>query len=289
MHSSSPVLEGLRLRAALEPRRADCDLDLGQNYTAGSLVDAGERHLSRRQGGQDHAVALRHRGAVALAVADGVSRVDGHPSQTEVGAALVAELAARAAFDAALRGQSFVEARTHVATVLVRQLLPLWAVLSPNAGTFLHCTLVLAVTTPAWTAIWLVGDGAWGASGSLGRGRSPSSPVSPVAIACYGRRWSAHGREHKPDSPMTVANLCRGGDVEAVVSGLEVVLEAEGPALSLYVATDGLQQEPQADELLRRDDWRRDQLTAALVRPQDCDDLAIAWAHGRLNSSEGTA
>ncbi|MCY1062163.1 protein phosphatase 2C domain-containing protein [Nannocystis sp. SCPEA4] len=245
-------------------------------------MDAGERHLSRRQGSQDHAVALQHPGALVLAVADGVSWVDGVPSCAEVGAGLVAELAARAAADGALRGLSFADVRQHVAAALLRQLFPLWATLSPNAGSLLHCTLVLAVTTPAWTAIWRVGDGAWGVTGSLARGRSPSSPAP---IACYDGRWSTHGREHQPDSPITVAELCRGGDVDAVARGLEPVLEVEGPALMLYVASDGLRDERAADELLRGNTWHGEQILAALSRPEGCDDLAVAWAHEKARTA----
>jgi hypothetical protein len=85
-----------------------------------------------------------------------------------------------------------------------------------------------------------------------------------AAAACYSRRWETHGRRHV-DSPATVAALCRGGDVDAV-------------ALALYVATDGLGDEPGADDVLRRERWTRDEVSGSLARPADCDDLAIAWA-----------
>nr|WP_276600730.1 protein phosphatase 2C domain-containing protein [Nannocystis sp. ILAH1] len=255
-------------------------------YVAHQLVDAGERHLRRRAGGQDHAVALKHAGAIVLAVADGVSRVNGQPSRTEVGAALVAELAARAAHDATLRGLGPSDVRQHVAATLVRHLLPLWASLGRAGSPLLHCTLVLAATTPEWTTIWCLGDGAWGASGSLAHGYG--APRSTAPVACYGRRWDVHGRRHE-DSPATVAGLCRGGDVDAVALGLEAVLEAEGPAIALYVATDGLGDEPGADDVLRRERWTRDEVSGSLARPEDCDDLAIAWATEVLPGAAGLA
>lgn len=258
------------------PTRAELAMD--RLYVTGALVDAGGRHLSRRQGGQDHAIALRYHDALVLAACDGVSRFDRHASRAEVGAGLVAELAARSAADAALRGLGSCDVRQHVAGALVRHLLPLWVALGPGAGSLLHCTLVLAVATPEWTTIWRVGDGAWGATGSLAHGFRPPTCVAPVA--CYGRRWAAHGREYTTEGPLptTVARLCRGGDVDAVAAGLQPVLEAEGPALSLYVATDGLQDEPGADAVLRSPHWNRGQLEEALARPDDCDDFAAAWA-----------
>ncbi|MDC0719420.1 protein phosphatase 2C domain-containing protein [Nannocystis bainbridge] len=254
-------------------------------FASGVLVDAGERHLRHRLGGQDHALALRHPGAVVLAVADGASRVGKLPSRAEVGAGLVAELAARSASDAALRGLGPAELRLHVAALLVRHLLPLWVALGDGAGPLLHCTLVLAVSTPTWTSIWRIGDGCWGASGSLAHGyRSPSSSAS---VACYGTRWSAHERRQVTKLHTTVAHLCRSGDVEVVARGLEPVLEAEGPALTLYVASDGLDEEPQVQALLRCDQWRGDQFTGALARPNGSDDFALAWACERFRGAAG--
>src|SRR5690606_31944737 len=105
-------------------------------------------------------------------------------------------------------------------------------------------------------------------------------------VACYGRRWECHEARHEPVLGQTVYRLCQAGDADAVAHGLECVLEAEGPALALYVATDGIADEPGASALLRsplRDDAA---LRRALVRDIDSDDLAVAWATTRSPEPE---
>lgn len=253
-------------------------VDMLRLYTTGSAVHTGGRHLANAQNGQDHAVTICHREAIVLAVADGVSRVNHAPSRAEVGAILTAEIAARAAADGARHGLAPKDLRAHVAAALLRHLASLHVALGGAAASLLHCTLVLGVTTPDFTAVWLVGDGSWGASGSLAHG---SSPRAACPVACYGRRWECHGARHEPVLGQTVYRLCQTGDIYAVARGFECVLEAEGPALGLYVATDGLADEPGARALLRsplRDDAA---LRHALIRDIDSDDLAVAWATTR--------
>ncbi|PCC66453.1 protein phosphatase 2C domain-containing protein [Nannocystis exedens] len=274
-------------RAPHAPPPSSWALNMERAFLVGSLVDAGERHLRRRQGGQDHALALRLPSAVVLAVADGAGVVDGAVSRTEVGAGLVVELAARAAADAAARGMGPGDARHHVAGILVRHLLPLWVMLGEGAAGLLHCTLMLAVSTPSWTSIWSVGDGAWGATGSLAHGFA--SPATIATVACYGAQWHAHGRERRARLRTSVALLCRRGDPDEVAAGLQPVLEAEGPTLRLYVASDGLEDEPRLDAWLRVATWQGDELAASLDRPAGSDDLALAWAHERWPGSAGLA
>ena len=255
------------------------ELDMRGLYTTGAVVHMGGRHLGSARNGQDHAVAIGHEKALIVAVADGVSRVHGAPSHTEVGSILSAEIAARAAADAALRGLGPTDLRAHVAAALLQQLTPLHVALGDSAPSLLHCTLVLGVTTPTFTAIWLVGDGAWGAIGSLAHGRG--SPRADCAPACYGGQWECHGGRHERTLGQTVFLLTRAGDVDAFARGLECVLETEGPALGLYVATDGLADEPVARELLRGPLRDGDTLRHALVRAPHSDDLAVAWATKR--------
>lgn len=290
----------LRSRPMHAPPPGAAELDMVALFRTGRLVEPGGRHLRRRQNNQDHAVVIQQREAIVLAVADGASVVDGLPSRAEVGAALAAELAAMAASEAAGRGLGPGEIRLHVASTLVQRLAPLWRALGDAGPQLLHATLILAVSTHEFTSIWCAGDGSWGARGSLAHGRQSPAVCRGASLGCYtmpagdgsrSHEWLAFGRQEMPTPPRTVGTLARGFDVEAFARGLEPVLEAEGPALSMFVASDGIDDEPAACGALRlgRVGTAAD-LGALLLRSGDSDDLGVAWAtERRRNVSTGGA
>ena len=145
--------------------------------------------------------------------------------------------------------------------------------------------VVLGVLTPRWAAVWMAGDGYFGLGGSgelpeIGLGE-PAGRLM-MAKSRSSADWRLDGAEHM-DGPLrgTLPGCLRGARpsdgmrLRAVVDG--------GRADHVYVATDGLRNEPGAEALLRGGPvCSRPALRAACVRPGRCDDLAIAFAGPRF-------
>jgi len=234
---------------------------------------------------QDHATARSHPAGVVLAVADGVSRVDGLASHAQVGAYLAAELAAEGALMALRRELGPCDTRGQAAAALHHGLHGLWTEL-PRERAFraLASTVLLAVVTPTWSTIWCSGDGAFGviapASTVISGEDIERHPIGAEFVACVGAR---HYERHDELAPLTA----RRGPASAV-RDLRTMLFAEGPILGAYVATDGLRHEIELARRLRLP-MRVDAVTAqtVLARPPGCDDLAVAWAAERVAGGLG--
>lgn len=260
------------------------DPDFGAGMYSGSLVRQGGRHRADHRNNQDHAVALSCSAGVVLAVADGVSSLPAGkrrlPTQTEVGAFLVAEVAARAALDALVRGVRDPKAlKQAAASSLVEVVGPLWRHLGLGAAHGLYSTLILAIATPSWARVWAAGDGAWGVV--LGPGTAPSvACADPEQLLTFAEGSSRHGGRHLDGLDDCVARAA-SRDVVHVGSLLEPVVLVDRRVTALWVATDGLRDEPEALELLRRPVRDAGALTRALRRPADSDDLAVAFTATR--------
>lgn len=254
-------------------------LMLSRDFYAACMTAAGAK-VAGGCPAQDHATIRSHTEGVVLVVADGVSRVDGLPSQAQVGAFLVAELAAEGAAAALRRGAGPCDVRAQAAAALHHGLHGIWSELPrETAGRALASTLVLAVVSLAWSAIWCSGDGAWGvvapAATTVRGDELQRASVGPEFQICAGER---HNDMHAELAALTA----RRGPT-AAVRDLRTVLYAEGPVLGAYVATDGLRHELALAERLRRP-FCGDAVMAQtlLTRPGDCDDLGVAWAAQRV-------
>lgn len=261
-------------------------LMLSRDYYAACLTAAGAKVADGRAP-QDHATIRSHVEGVVLAVADGVSRVDGLPSHAQVGAYLAAELAAEGAISALRRGAGPCDTRAQAAAALHHGLHGIWSELPrETAGRALASTIVLAVVTPAWSAIWCSGDGAWGVvapAATAVRGDDlERQSIGPEYQACSGARHN--------DTHVELAALNARRGPTAAVRDLRTVLYADGPILGAYVATDGLRHESTLAERLRRP-FCGDAVMARtlLARPADCDDLGVAWAAQRATCAEEAA
>jgi hypothetical protein len=261
-------------------------LDMSQAFAHGSIVRVGEKQAERRLSGQDHAVARAGVRGLALAVADGASTRPGPGgtrvfTRNEVGAWLVAELAADAIASALDRGVDDPDRlRRAAAAAIVSGMRPIWAQLGPGAQVALSSTLVLAAVTPAFTIAWLSGDGCWGAIAVPERlSATPRvEGMDEADVEVHGDGLSLRGGRHSAVLPHDVASRQARLDLDAVVASLEVAMWVPGPVVAAWVATDGLLDEPAAMERLRHPVRRRDHLDALLVRPEGCDDLAVAYA-----------
>lgn len=251
--------------------------------TAGRLVRVGGRHHHGRRNGQDHAVAFTDGPIVVLAVADGVSRPcsDASTSHTEVGAFLVAEVAARAALAAFARGVTTPgPIKRAVAEALTELVGPLWRALEPEAACRgLFATLLLAVATGQWTRAWAAGDGAWGVM--VAPGSPPSvADCGPEDLLVTSEGSSRRGaRQHQRLTDCVARAAASAVDPVLHVEGLlEPVIAVERPPLALWLATDGLADEPATAERLRWPVRDGAELERTLQRPDDSDDIAVAFA-----------
>lgn len=250
-------------------------------WSCGTLVRQGGRHREKGRNCQDHAVALTSEHGVVLVVADGVSAIprEGRrmPTHAEVGAYLVAEVAARAAF-AALDSQGPDEVRAAVARALVAVVGPLWRQLGRDAPLGLSTTLVIAVTTRTWTWAWAAGDGAWGLLVPPGV-RPAVVDQDDDGLLTTDEGASRRGGRNLERLDDCVARRAAQGPA-AVAELLEPVVMATGPATALWVATDGLRDELGVADVLRRPVRAPRDLARALTSATDSDDVAIAYAAG---------
>lgn len=255
-------------------------------YQSEALVRLGGRHRSKNINGQDHALAAQHRSAVVLVAADGVSTyTDGDDrkrhGRNEVGSWLAAEVALRASTRALAQGLAPDCIVDYVALALHRAFCPLWGELGVRRGQIgLSTTLLLAIVTPTWTGIYASGDGYWGVvlpvwddmapDTSCIHGEALVDAMRPDAAAVFGSRTGQPvGR---------LASQEARHDAAAVRAALRPVLLCPQPVLACHVATDGLEDEPEVLDAIRRGPCRaRRQVEQLLERPKDSDDLAIAW------------
>lgn len=265
------------------------------------LVVPGERLDSDlRRPCQDHAVARATEHGCVVAVSDGVSLVGrGVRSATQCGAVLVAEVAAAAALaelaDRARHGdvpgpcRVELRVREELEATLARLVehLRRLAVCTdvPRAHRKMLCgTLLLGVRTPAWSAVWAVGDGMAGvvvdaAVDAVGRDRDRGSDPAAVRVGSCQRRAVVWGKHLACLSLGDVLPEAVLGDGEHKPSGLRRVLEVEGPSEAIWVATDGLCQEwPLALKLVLRGFQTRREVLPLLQRGPSADDLAVAAA-----------
>lgn len=96
---------------------------------------------------------------IAGAVCDGV----GSYGHSEVGAKICAAAACTVARDAALYQRRATPARVAAAVEKATEKALRQVAMMVGGGweDFVHCTLLLLVCTPSWTAAWHCGDGAW--------------------------------------------------------------------------------------------------------------------------------
>lgn len=246
-------------------------------FVAGALVAPGAK-VAEGYAPQDHAAVRVHDAGVVLAVADGVTLVEGRPSCAQVGAYLCAELAAEGALTGLRRGASPGDTRGQAAAALHHGLLGIWTELPREAAwRALASTTVLAVVTSTWSAIWLSGDGAFGliAPASTKVHGIEGQPVAGdprFAVFAGARQVDLHGE---------LASLNARRSVGAAAGDLRTMLYADGPVLGAYVATDGLRHEAALERRLRYPVRTEEAARALLVRPSGCDDLAVAWASER--------
>lgn len=251
---------------------------LSRDYFAACMTAAGAKVASGLPP-QDHATIRSQAEGVVLVVADGVSLVDGLPSHAQVGAFLAAELVAEGAASALRRGLGPCDTRAQAAAALHHGLYGIWSELPrETAGRALASTIVLAVVSPSWSAIWCSGDGAWGVvapSATAVRGDDlERAAVGPEFQICAGAR---HNERHVE---LAALNARRGPT--AAARDLQTMLFADGPVLGAYVATDGLRHELALAERLRRPFCgSADMARTLLGRPGGCDDLGAAWAAQR--------
>lgn len=259
---------------------------MSSHFYSSSLLRIGARHLAKGMNCQDHVAMRISDDAVILAVADGVSGAGGHlydrPSRTEVGAYLTAEIAANAAARAVPKGLDIVG---EVAQALTEGLAPLAALIRQPFASALPCTLVLAVATPRSTSIWLSGDGAWGCVLPPGR-RASTLHYADLErdVLAVEAGLSLRGSHHQPKLGRLASTsaVSREGSPAA---HMELVFHAESVPLALWVASDGLEDEPAAMEALRRPITNKDALLETLLFPvprskADAEEMLGAVLHG---------
>lgn len=257
-------------------------LRLSRDFYAACMTAPGAK-AARGLVPQDHATMRSHSEGVVLAVADGVTLVDGLASHAHVGAYLAAELTAEGAMAALRRGAGPCDTRAQACAALHHGLHGIWSELQrETAARALATTIVLAVVTVTWTAIWCSGDGAWGIvapAATVVRGDATRHPIGADFQAVAGERLNETHVE------LAALNARRGPT--AAARDLRTMLYADGPVLGAYVATDGLRHEPPLSERLLRPFCGDPVMARALLtRPNDCDDLGVAWAAQRATCAE---
>lgn len=248
-----------------------------------ALVMPGTKHHTSITGKQhartcqDHAVALQSEWATVLAVADGVSLVRRESSHTQFGAVLGAELAAAVALQSADRGEGPSEIRALVLASLGSAFEGLQRRFEGlDQGVRFRrmacSTLLLAVRTASWSAVWCAGDGYFGALG----GRESRVVDGDVVRSLADGRWVAHGGRRSRALPSS--HILPDCTVETD-GRLPLVLQVEGLCDSLWVASDGLEDEwPVAAYLGRTPAPLRYRLIDHALRLPGSDDLAVAAA-----------
>lgn len=261
---------------------------MGALYYHVAEVRVGGSHLRRGHNGQDHAVVRSSEDAVVLAVADGIGGVrDGGSvvaSRNEVASWLAAELAAKTALAHIGAGGGFDSLPDAVGAALHGCFHPLWGSLGRRVGEYgLGTTLLLAVLTEERTQIWLSGDGYWGVL--------LPPQASPSAVTLHDRALAGAGPNvlrftggvHESSFDETITTIARRSDPSQAIASLRPVLVCEGQVLAAYVATDGLRDEPRLMQMFGDCPIRRRQtFQDLLVRGEQSDDLAVAWACTRV-------
>lgn len=211
---------------------------------------------------QDHAVVRDvGLGTHVLAVADGASQVwhrgEVRWSHAQAGAILIAELAAKAVPGDAdpVHTQAAVEEA-------LRTLSPACLALRERALFVFSTTLVLAVVTRSWSAVWMAGDGSY------------------TLLTDSGRR--IQDEVHMTVLDYTARRVIGGQALQRVAFTEERIVHA-------FVATDGLRDEPALARAIREPVRDGEELTKLCTRSPGCDDLALAYAsvagHGRSEAS----
>ncbi len=239
-------------------------------YYASTLLRPGGRHVRRLRNNQDHAVVARTPHGFVLAVADGVSgrnhELYGRQSRTEVGAYLTAELAVNAAVGALVNGGDAAAIHQAMASNIAAGLAPLQLAGKPIQSA-LPCTLVVAVATARWTAVWCSGDGYWGAVFPPGR-REVVSEYTDLEkdVLATDEGLCIRGGRHRLSLDRLASTSAVNGQA-AVAEDLELVLTAPCGPVSLWVASDGLDDEPTTKDFVRRPIRSKAELEATLRYP----------------------